>query len=278
MKEVKEKALRLFRSRMFISGNAGYRYFRERGLTNETMSKFLLSYDDGNIDFAKSIPEATTEELEAASLVTVKDNGKAYSRFWKRVIFPIWNEDGELVGFGGRRIEDSDRPKYVNSKEDEDYKKNSLLYGLNFAKASEFDSFILCEGYMDVISLHQAGYTNAIAACGTAITDGHIEILKRYGRKIYVATDTDEAGQKAAHKTVKKLLEADIPCARITFKPCKDVDEFLQKGGDMEAVLTAAEDPEHFLFASSSEPITTLKWLLNRKMSELDISEVKGDV
>lgn len=268
---IKYKTAKIFHSQLYAYGNLGLSYFRnERKLTPEIIKKFSLGYSKPyGTDYGKI--GATTQELADAGLIVVKDNGYTFDRFAGRVIFPIWNEEGVVTAFGGRLVEDSLRPKYINSKETDLYKKNSTLYALNFAKDSPFDSFILCEGYMDVISLHQAGFTNAIASCGTAITDKHLDILQKYGRKVYVATDSDEAGTKAAVKTVKKLLQRNIKTARVNFNPYKDIDEAITNGADIQQILNEAEAPEHFLFRASGGDMEMLKWLLERKMSDSDI-------
>ncbi len=272
--EIKSKAAFLYKKQMYVEGNAGYRYFKEkRELWNSTIKKFCLGYDGPQgIDYTADM-SATDMELADAGLIVLKENGFNFDRFKNRVIFPIWNEEGIIVAFGGRWIgpENPDKAKYINTKETPLYKKSATLYALNFAKDSPFDSFILCEGYLDVISLHQAGFTNAIAACGTSVTDEHIRMLKKYGRKIYVATDTDVAGNKSAMKVIKKFLIEGIETSRLDFSPYKDVDEALRNGVDMNDVMARAEAPEHFLFRASEGDMEVLKWLLDWKMSKSDI-------
>lgn len=266
--EAKMKAAKLFRNGMFGEDATGRYYLKSRNIAYNTAKKFYLGYDTP----AGVGPGALTkDELVLAGVYAIKDNGYGYDRFRGRLIFPIWNEAGDIVAFGGRWLGDGDFPKYINSKESDLYKKGETLYALNFAKTSNRDSFILCEGNIDVISLHQKGYDNAVAACGTSVTDKHIEMLAKYGKKIYVATDSDEAGEKAAVKILKKLLLAKIPCARLNFAPYKDVDEAINNNADIGRIVEGAEDAYHFIYRVSGRETETLKWLLNVKMSNLDI-------
>lgn len=270
---LKSKAADLFHTQLTqLPNNAGYRYLKyTRKLTDEIIEQFKLGFSPWNGTDYSSL-NFTDSELAESGLLIIKDNGFAFDRFYNRVLFPIWNEQGTVIAFGGRWLGQKDaRPKYINTKETPLYKKSKVLYGLNFAIQSSFDSFILCEGYMDVISLHQAGFTNAIAACGTSITNDHISLLKRLGRKVYVATDSDSAGNLAALKTVKKLMTEGIYTRRLDFSPYKDVDEALCAGANMLQIIQNSESPERFLFRAGGQDIEILKWLLERKMSDLDI-------
>ncbi len=270
---LKSKAAELFHTQlMMLPNNVGYRYFKHtRKLSDEIIKQFKLGFSPWNGTNYSSLGFNETELAESGLLI-VKDNGFAFDRFYNRVLFPIWNEQGEVIAFGGRWLGQKDaRPKYINTKETPLYKKSKVLYALNFALQSSFDSFILCEGYMDVISLHQAGFTNAIAACGTSITNDHISILKRLGRTVYVATDSDAAGNLAAIKTVKKLMAEGIQTRRLDFSPYKDVDEALRAGVNVSQIIQNSESPERFLFRAGGQDIEILKWLLERKMSDLDI-------
>lgn len=145
-------------------------------------------------------------------------------------MFPIIDVSGNIVAFGGRVLDDS-KPKYLNSAETSAFRKNKNLFALNFAKNSDEDTLIICEGYMDVIAMHAAGFTNAVATLGTAITSEHARIIKRYVSKAVLAYDGDEAGRKAADRAIKLLSEAGVDSRILVMRDAKDPDEFIKKFG-----------------------------------------------
>ncbi len=153
-----------------------------------------------------------------------------YDKFWNRVIFPIMDVNNRVIGFGGRVMGDG-KPKYLNSPETKIFDKSRNLYGLNVARTSRKPYLILCEGYMDVISMHQAGFTNAVASLGTALTSGHASLLKRYTQEVLLLYDSDEAGVKAALRAIPILREAGINSRVVDLKPHKDPDEFIKTEG-----------------------------------------------
>ena len=176
----------------------------------------------------------------------IANNSEKYgmsSPFFSRVMFPIINIDKKVIGFGGRVL-GTGEPKYLNTKETEIFDKRRNLYGYNFAKRSRKKYYILCEGYMDVISMHQAGFDSAIASLGTAFTEEQAAMIKRDGREVYLAYDMDEAGEKAALRAVKILAGVGITPKRISISPCKDPDEFITKNGveEFEKRLESAEN------------------------------------
>ena len=148
-------------------------------------------------------------------------------------MFPIFDANGKVVAFGGRVMGDGE-PKYLNSPETEIFNKSKTLFGLYFARKTRREQFILCEGYMDVISLHQAGFDNAVASLGTALTEGHAGVLKRYVKDVYLSYDSDGAGQKAALRAIPILKNAGISCRIINMSPYKDPDEFIKNLGAEE--------------------------------------------
>ena len=174
-------------------GAAGYQYLSGRGLTDETMRSFGLGYSDkfsdGLYRYLKS-KGYKDDRLRESGLFNVDERHGMYDKFWNRVIFPIMDVNNRVIGFGGRVMGDG-KPKYLNSPETKIFDKSRNLYGLNVARKTRKNYIILCEGYMDVISMHQAGFTNAVASLGTALTSGHASLLKRYTQEVLLLYDSD---------------------------------------------------------------------------------------
>ena len=171
--------------------------------------------------------------IRQAGLVNTDERQGVYDKFWNRVIFPIMDVNSRVIGFGGRVMGDA-KPKYLNSPETPVFDKSRNLYGLNRARTSRKPYFLLCEGYMDVISLHQAGFTNAVASLGTALTPGHASLIKRYVQEVYLTYDSDDAGTRAALRAVPILREAGISAKVVRMAPYKDPDEFIKNLGAEE--------------------------------------------
>lgn len=218
-------------------GEKGHQYLINRGITEETIRKFGLGYADIYQDdlyrFLKS-KGYSDEDLKESALVTIDEKRGGTDKFWNRVMFPIVDVNHRVIGFGGRVMGDGN-PKYLNSKETRLFDKSRNLYGLNFARSSRKKEIILCEGYMDVISMHQAGFSNAVAALGTAFTSGHGTLLKRYTENVIVSFDSDEAGQRAILRAIPILKEAGLTVRVLDLMPYKDPDEFI-KGLGKEAL------------------------------------------
>ena len=166
-----------------------------------------------------------------------------YDKFWNRVIFPIMDVNNRVIGFGGRVMGEG-KPKYLNSPETQIFDKGRNLYGLNIARTTRKNYLILCEGYMDVISMHQAGFTNAVASLGTALTSGHASLIKRYTQEVLLLYDSDQAGVKAALRAIPILREAGVNSRIVNLRPHKDPDEFIKAEGAeaFEKRLEAAMD------------------------------------
>ena len=186
------------------------------------------------------------ELLSKSGLVTIEEKG-ARDKFWNRAMFPIMDINNRVIGFGGRVMGDGE-PKYLNSPETRLFDKSHTLYGLNYARRSRKDYFLLCEGYMDVITLHQAGFTNAVASLGTSLTEGHAGILKRYVKKVVLTYDSDGAGIKAARRAIPILREAGISARVLNMKPYKDPDEFIKALGAAEYEKRIAEAENSFIW------------------------------
>lgn len=208
-------------------------YFRGRELSDSTMKKFGLGYADKYRDdlyrYLKSKGYGD-QLLKDSGLIIMDEKRGAHDKFWNRAMFPILNVHHKIIGFGGRVMGEGE-PKYLNSPETQIFDKSRNLYGLNLAKQSRRPQMLLCEGYMDVIALHQAGFDNAVASLGTAFTSGHASLLKRYAKEVYLTFDSDAAGIKAALRAIPILKEAGLTAKVINMKPYKDPDEFIKALG-----------------------------------------------
>ncbi len=217
-------------------GSVGMEYLRKRELSDETMNHFGLGYankySNDLIQYLKS--KGYSEDLiRDAGLCNVDQKHGMYDKFWNRVMFPIQDINHRVIGFGGRVMGDG-KPKYLNSPETEIFDKSRNLYGLNFARTSRKGNVILCEGYMDVIAMHQAGFTQAVASLGTAFTSGQACLLRRYANEILLSYDSDGAGVNAALRAIGILKEAGMTGRVINLEPYKDPDEFIKALGGEE--------------------------------------------
>lgn len=217
-------------------GSVGMEYLRKRELSEETMNHFGLGYankySNDLIQYLKS--KGYSEDLiRDAGLCNVDEKHGMYDKFWNRVMFPIQDINHRVIGFGGRVMGDG-KPKYLNSPETEIFDKSRNLYGLNFARTSRKGNVILCEGYMDVIAMHQAGFTQAVASLGTAFTSGQASLLRRYANEILLSYDSDGAGVNAALRAIGILKEAGMTGRVINLEPYKDPDEFIKALGGEE--------------------------------------------
>ena len=208
-------------------------YLKNRELSDDTMKTFGLGYSNkySNDLYQYLKSKGYKDEMIAqAGLISIDEKHGAHDKFWNRVMFPIMDVNNRVIGFGGRVMGDA-KPKYLNSPETPIFDKSRNLYGLNRARSSRKPYFLLCEGYMDVISLHQAGLTNAVASLGTALTAGHASLIKRYVNEVYLTYDSDEAGTKAALRAVPILRDVGITARIIRMEPYKDPDEFIKNLG-----------------------------------------------
>ena len=234
-------------------GKIGYQYLSGRGLSEETMRKFGLGYSDkfggGLYTFLKS-KGYSDERLRESGLFNVDERHGMYDKFWNRVIFPIMDVNNRVIGFGGRGMGDG-KPKYLNSPETKIFDKSRNLYGLNIARTTRKKYLILCEGYMDVISMHQAGFTNAVASLGTALTSGHASLLKRYTQEVLLLYDSDEAGIRAALRGIPILRDAGVSSRVVNLKPYKDPDEFIKNMGAEAFEERLGQASDSFMFRVS---------------------------
>lgn len=231
-------------------GKIGYRYFQSRKLSEETMKKFALGFanvtSDDLVNYLKS-KGFKDELIVEAGLGSVDERYGLHDKFWNRVMFPIQDINHRVIGFGGRVMGDG-KPKYLNSPETMIFDKSRNLYGLNYARTSRAGNIIICEGYMDVIAMHQAGFTQAVASLGTAFTVGQANLLRRYTSQVLLAYDSDGAGTSAALRALGILREAELVGKIIHLEPYKDPDEFIKNLGPEEFQKRIDEAENSFFF------------------------------
>ena len=252
--EINKQAAQYFYYQLRTEKSAqGYQYLTGRGLSEETMRKFGLGYSDkfggGLYQFLKSKGYGD-DRLRESGLFNVDERHGMYDKFWNRVIFPIMDVNNRVIGFGGRVMGDG-KPKYLNSPETKIFDKSRNLYGLIVARTTRRKYLILCEGYMDVISMHQAGFTNAVASLGTALTSGHASLLKRYTQEVLLLYDSDEAGVRAALRAIPILREAGVNSRVVNLRPYKDPDEFIKNLGAEAFEERLEQASDSFMFRVS---------------------------
>ncbi len=214
-------------------GRAGYQYLRKRELSDETIKKFGLGFSNvTSDDLVRYLKSKGYEDklIQEAGLASFDEKYGMHDKFWNRVMFPIQDINHRVIGFGGRVMGDG-KPKYLNSPETMIFDKSRNLYGLNFARSARTNNMILCEGYMDVIAMHQAGFTQAVASLGTAFTPGQANLLRRYGEEVILAYDSDGAGVGAALRAIGILKEVGLVGKVLNLEPYKDPDEFMKNLG-----------------------------------------------
>ncbi len=232
--EINRQAAAFFYRALRERANPGYTYMKNRGISEEVMNRFGIGYADGN--WQSLLDHMTSLKVDRNRLVELglasRSGDRYYDKFRDRVIFPIINTSGKVIGFGGRIIGDG-TPKYLNSPESSVFQKKNNLYGLNLSRTDvgKEDRIILVEGYMDVIALHQAGIRNVAASLGTALTENQAALIKRYTKNVVLSYDADEAGQNAAMRGVNILYQADLKPRVLKVTDGKDPDEFIHAHG-----------------------------------------------
>ena len=233
-------------------GRPGYEYLKNRRLTDETITHFGLGFANKTPDDLYRYMRSKGYDdsiLKETGLFFIEERG-ARDKFWNRVMFPILDVNNRVIGFGGRVMGDGE-PKYLNSPETKLFDKSRNLFGLNFARKSREKYLLICEGYMDVIAMHQAGFTNAVASLGTAFTAQHALLLKRYTDQAVLTYDSDGAGIRAALRAIPILKEAGISAKVLNMKPYKDPDEFIKNLGREEFQKRIGAAVNSFLFEIS---------------------------
>ena len=248
--EVNKEAARYFYYQLKTKqGERALGYLKDRRLSDETITRFGLGY--ANIysdDLYRYLKQKGYSDslLSQSGLVRMDERG-GHDKFWNRVMFPIMDVNSRVIGFGGRVMGDG-TPKYLNSPETKIFDKSRNLYGLNAARSARKPYLLICEGYMDVISMHQAGFTNAVASLGTAFTIQHGILIKRYVNQVILTYDSDEAGTKAALRAIPILKEAGGSVKVLNMKPYKDPDEFIKAEGAEGFQRRIDEAENSFLF------------------------------
>ena len=250
-------------------GRAARGYLRGRALSDATIRHFGLGYAPGGFhatgDYLKKLGY-TEEELLAGGIVKRSQRGGTYDFFHDRVIFPIIDLRGNVIAFGGRRMGEEGGPKYLNSGDTPVYKKSRNMFALNFAKKSQSKRYILCEGYMDAIALHQAGFDTAVAPLGTAFTPEQAKLLSNYAEELVLSYDSDEAGQKATRRAIGLLANESMKVSILTVQGAKDPDEFIKKYG--------AERFQMLLDGCSN----AIEYALSRAKAKYDLTKPDGQV
>ena len=230
-------------------------YWRRRGLDDKTINRFGLGYapDDGQALYQYLRDKGyNQQELDASGLFKRSQSGRIYCLFWRRVMTPIFDLRGNIIAFGGRVLDDS-KPKYVNSPETLVYHKSDTVFALQIAKRSASHRYVLCEGYMDVISMHQAGIDTAVCACGTALTPDQVKLISQYADEVILSYDSDEAGQKATERSLGILGSTTLKVSVLSYQGAKDPDEFIKKYGRerFEMLLNGTANPTEFQLKKS---------------------------
>lgn len=234
MLELNRQAARFFNNILNSSeGQRGMDYFQARGLSPNIIRKFGLGYAPDSWDALKKhlAQKGFTEaEMAAAAVIRRNDKGGSYDQFRDRVMFPIIDLRGGVIGFGGRVLGDA-RPKYLNSSDTVIFKKSRGLFAMNFAKATKRPQLILCEGYMDAIAIHQAGFDNAVATLGTALTPEQARLIAQYASEVVISYDSDAAGQKATQRANQLFAQTGVKVRVLSVIGAKDPDEYIKKYG-----------------------------------------------
>ena len=233
--EMNRLAANFFYTNLFKGPNkAGLKYFVQRKLTPETIKKYGLGFAPDSwrelSDYLRSKGYSDEEIIDAWLGGRSQKTGKSYDMFRNRVMFPIIDLRGNIIGFGGRVLDDS-QPKYLNTSQTPVFEKGSNLFSMNFAKNAETKRIILCEGYMDVIAVNQAGFENVVATLGTAITPNQARLISHYAEEVIIAYDSDGAGQKATQKAINHFADVGVRTRVIHMEGAKDPDEYIKKFG-----------------------------------------------
>lgn len=228
----KKAATYFYRQLKTSAGAHGLAYLKGRELTDDTIRRFGLGYAPSSKELYYALKKDgySDEILKASGLFVFDDKRGVLNKFWNRVMFPIMDERGRVIGFGGRVMGDG-KPKYLNSPDTDLFNKRLHLYALQYARSTKKNYMILCEGYMDVITMHQAGFTNAVASLGTALTEEQAQLLRRFTKEVLLLYDSDGAGTLAALRAAPILRNAGIASRVVRLEPHKDPDEFIKAEG-----------------------------------------------
>lgn len=270
------------------SNKKAQEYIAKRGLSGPLVRHFGIGYAPDDFQALSrylSSKGYSKEEMKVGFLCSIsKKNGNAYDIFRNRIMFPVIDVKGDIIAFGGRTIgNDPNESKYINSSDTPVFNKRRNLFALNFARASCAEQIILCEGYMDVVSLHGAGITNAVASCGTALTPDQARLMRKYSKSVIISYDSDEAGQRAADKAFSLLGEAGLEARLLKVENAKDPDEYIKKYGKdaFNMMLNKSRSKFEFKFSNIIEKydISTVEGKIKAAADVANmISEVSSDV
>jgi len=267
--EMHEVAAEHFRSNLAGSGGAAVRaYLVQRGVTQAAVQQFGLGLAENSLLRILDKRGFKPEQIEASGLVGRRDDGSFYDRFRNRLMFPIQNESGKVIAFGGRALDPEDKAKYLNSPETKIYRKSNVLYNLHRAKdtAMKLDRIVLVEGYMDVIGASQAGVAEVVASCGTALTVEQIRAMKRHSLNLHLNFDPDAAGTKASERSVKLLLDESMKVRIVELEGGLDPDEYCKQHG-AEAYLQRITGAKTYFY-----------WLADRARAKFNMREPQGRI
>ncbi len=270
--QIQELAQEAFREH--LAGSAGgeaRRYLEKRGVASEVSAQFGLGYADRSGRFLLRILEKqqfTAEQMENSGLLGRREDSSFYDRFRHRLMFPIHNESGKVIGFGGRALDPADEAKYINSAESPIYKKSAVLYNLHRAKEGvrKADRAVLVEGYMDAIGVTAAGVREVVASCGTALTPQQVQALRRHSDKIVVNFDPDAAGANAAERSINLLLDESMRVRIVELEGGLDPDEYCKERG-AEAYRAKLDKAQSYFY-----------WLADRARTKFDLRTAEGRV
>lgn len=250
--ELHTQAARFYYQTLISGGNQrALEYLNKRGVSPKTVRGFGLgATPQGSAGLVEAMTEIgfTKSELLAGKLAAEGEKGGVYDRFRNRLMFPILDVRKKVIAFGGRILSDG-QPKYLNSSESPIFFKSRQLFALNFAKASKRDGLLLAEGYMDVVSLHQAGFDNAVASLGTSLTELQAQLIRKYANEVTIAYDSDNAGRAATERATAILTKAGLKVSVLSLGEAKDPDEFIQKFGAAALSLRMEERENHMSYS-----------------------------
>jgi DNA primase len=269
--EMHEIALDHFRENLAGAGGASVRaYLKQRGVAEESIRQFGIGFAESGSRLMRILESRrfSKEQMEGSGLVGRREDGSLYDRFRNRLMFPIHSETGKVIAFGGRALDPNDNAKYMNSPETEIYKKSFVLYNLNRAKktAMQTDRIVLVEGYMDVIGATQAGVVEAVAPCGTALTNEQVRAMKRHSQNLHLNFDPDAAGEKAAERSIKLLLDESMRVRIVELEGGLDPDEYCKAHG-AEAYRARVDSAKSYFY-----------WLADRARNKFNMHEPQGRV
>lgn len=245
--EIIEEATKYYEYQLFNSnGEKGLLYLKERNVSDETISRFRLGFSNNLTKYLRKKGYSDALMIEAG-LASHDERYGTNDKFWNRVMFPIQDVNSRVIGFGGRVVDDG-QPKYLNSPETIVFDKGRNLFGLNYAKTTREGYIMLCEGYMDVIAMHQAGFGMAVASLGTSFTVQQAQLLKKYTDTVVIAYDSDDAGINATLRCIRTLKEVGVKCKVLDLHPYKDPDEFIKNTGvgALQTRIQNAQNPFFF--------------------------------